>query len=378
NSPFRLNLHVRDLGHTIMFGPTGAGKSTALGILVAQLRRYEGMTIFAFDKGQSLYALTSACGGQHYTIAGDEEELNFCPLQHLETSGDQAWALDWIDTILALNGVQTSPNQRNGISAALVSMAATGGRSLSDFVASIQDTSIREALLAYTVDGSMGTLLDAEEDGLAFAHESNSESASVTTFEIEDLMNLENRWVLPILLYLFRRIERALKGQPACIVLDEAWLVLDHPVFREKIREWFKVLRKANCALILATQNLSDAANSGIFDAILESTATKIYLPNVYARNPETAAVYLKMGLNRQQLEIIASATPKRDYYLVSEKGSRLFNFEIGPLAMAFVGVSDKETVAQIRVLEKQFGSEWVDFWLKSKKLSLDNTMEIH
>lgn len=368
NSPFRLNLHVRDLGHTIMFGPTGAGKSTALGQIVAQLLRYEGMTIFAFDKGLSLYALTSACGGQHYTIAGDAEKLNFCPLQHLETQGDRAWALDWIDTVLALNGIQTTPAQRNGISDALSSMATTGGRSLSEFVASIQDIAIREALHAYTVDGPMAMLLDAEQDGLSLAGET-----SLTTFEIEDLMNLGEKWVLPILLYLFRRIERSLKGQPAFIFLDEAWLLLDHPVFREKIREWFKVLRKANCALFLATQNLSDAANSRIFDTILESTATKIYLPNVYARNPETAAVYLKMGLNSQQIELIASATPKRDYYLVSEKGCRMFNFAIGPLAMAFVGVSDKDTVAQIRVLEKTYGPNWVEHWLESKNLSLND-----
>lgn len=367
NSPFRLNLHVRDLGHTIMFGPTGAGKSTALGQIVAQLLRYEGMTIFAFDKGLSLYALTSACGGQHYTIAEDTS-LNFCPLQHLNKPEDRAWALDWIDTVLALNGVQTTPAQRNGINDALSSMATTGGRSLSEFVASIQDIAIREALHAYTVDGPMAMLLDAEQDGLSLAGET-----SLTTFEIEDLMNLGEKWVLPILLYLFRRIERSLKGQPAFIFLDEAWLLLDHPVFREKIREWFKVLRKANCALFLATQNLSDAANSRIFDTILESTATKIYLPNVYARNPETAAVYLKMGLNSQQIELIASATPKRDYYLVSEKGCRMFNFAIGPLAMAFVGVSDKDTVAQIRVLEKTYGSNWVEHWLKSKNLSLND-----
>ena len=32
-----------DIGHAIMFGPTGAGKSTHLAMLVAQLRRYREM-----------------------------------------------------------------------------------------------------------------------------------------------------------------------------------------------------------------------------------------------------------------------------------------------------------------------------------------------
>jgi len=97
NSPFRLNLHVRDLGHTILFGPTGNGKSTHLALLAAQLRRYSGMSIFAFDKGMSLYPLTKATGGNHFTVAGNNDSLSFCPLQFLETRNDRAWAMEWID-----------------------------------------------------------------------------------------------------------------------------------------------------------------------------------------------------------------------------------------------------------------------------------------
>ena len=115
-TPFRLNLHVRDLGHTFMFGPTGAGKSTHLGIIAAQLRRYAGMSIYAFDKGMSMYPLaagiraaTKGKSGLHFTVAADDDRLAFCPLQFLETKGDRAWAMEWIDTILALNGVNTTP-----------------------------------------------------------------------------------------------------------------------------------------------------------------------------------------------------------------------------------------------------------------------------
>ncbi len=82
SAPFWLNLHVRDIGHTIMFGPTGAGKSTHLGMLVAQLRRYQDMSIFFFDKGHSIYPLAMATGGDHYTVGGDGDELAFCPLQY--------------------------------------------------------------------------------------------------------------------------------------------------------------------------------------------------------------------------------------------------------------------------------------------------------
>jgi type IV secretion system protein VirB4 len=362
-SSFRLNLHVRDLGHTFLFGPTGAGKSTHLGILAAQLRRYAGMSLFCFDKGLSMYALTKAVGGQHFSVAADDERLAFCPLQFLETKGDRAWAIEWLDTVLALNGVITTPEQRNDIATAINSMYQSGARTLSEFSTSVQDRSIREAIRQYTIDGSMGHLLDAEHDGLALA--------SFNTFEIEELMNLGEKYALPVLLYLFRRIERSLKGQPAAIILDEAWLMLGHPTFRAKIREWLKVLRKANCFVLMATQSLSDAANSGILDVIVESTATKIFLPNPHARDEDTAELYHRMGLNDRQIEILATAIPKQQYYYVSEKGRRLYELALGPIALAFVGASDKESIAVIKQLEAKYGERWPLEWLAARGVRL-------
>lgn len=364
-TPFRLNLHVRDLGHTFMFGPTGAGKSAHLALIAAQLRRYAGMSIYAFDKGLSLYALTRAVGGQHYAVASDDGRLAFCPLQFLESRGDRAWAMEWIETLLALNGVEATPAQRNEIGHAILSMQRSGARTLSEFSVTIQDEAIRQAIRQYTVDGAMGHLLDAEEDGLALA--------DFTTFELEELLALGEKYALPVLLYLFRRIERSLSGQPAAILLDEAWVMLGHPVFRAKIREWLKVLRKANCLVLMATQSLSDAANSGLLDVIVESTATKIFLPNVFARDPDTAALYRRMGLNTRQIEILATAVPKRQYYYVSESGHRLYELALGPIALAFVGATDKASVAAIQRLEARVGERWVHEWLAARGLTIND-----
>ncbi|HEK2843862.1 TPA: VirB4 family type IV secretion/conjugal transfer ATPase [Proteus mirabilis] len=375
STPFRLNLHVRDLGHTFMFGPTGAGKSTHLAIIAAQLRRYAGMSIYAFDKGMSMFPLaaginsaTKGKSGLHFTIGADDEKLAFCPLQFLETKSDRAWAMEWIDTILSLNGVITTPAQRNDIATAILSMHESGARTLSEFTLTVQDLEIREALRQYTVDGSMGHLLDSQEDGLSLS--------DFTVFEIEELMDLGEKFALPVLLYLFRRIEKSLKGQPAVFILDEAWLMLGHDAFRAKIKEWLKVLRKANCAVLMATQSLSDAANSGILDVIVESTATKIFLPNVFARDEDTSSLYKRMGLNSRQIDILATAIPKRQYYYVSENGRRLYDLALGPLALAFVGASDKESIASIKQLQNKYGHEWVNEWLNNRGIDINNYLE--
>ena len=375
-TPFRLNTHVRDVGHTFVFGPTGSGKSTLLGAMIAQARRYRGMTLYCFDKGLSLYPLARAAGARHFTVSADahldshlkpglsQSNLSFCPLQFLDSQSDRAWAMEWIDALLALNGLVTTPAQRNEIGLAIAAMHKTGSKTLSEFYTLIQDAAVRETLKVYTVEGAMGHLLDAQEDGLHLS--------DFTVFEIEELMNLGDRYALPVLLYLFRRIETSLKGQPAMIVLDEAWIMLGHKVFREKIREWLKVLRKANCMVLMATQSLTDAAHSGILDVIVESTATKIFLPNVYARDQDTAALYRRMGLNERQIEILATAVQKRHYYYVSEKGRRLFELALGPLALAFVGSTDKESIATIKELEARHGNNWVREWLAMRGLDLN------
>lgn len=370
NSPFRVNIDVRDLGHTIMFGPTRAGKSTHLAILAMSWRRYSNARLFTFDKGMSMYPSCKAAGGAHYVVAGAGEKLAFAPLSNLVTRSRRAWAMGWIDDLLALNGLKTTPEQRNLIAETIIEMGTVEekeGRpgTLSEFTAKVQDINIRAALKDYTIDGLMGHLLDAEEDQLSIS--------DFITFEIEHLMDLGDRYALPVLLYLFMRIQEALDGRPTLIILDEAWLMLGHDVFREKIREWLKTLAKKNCRVLMATQNLSDASQSGILDVIVESTATKIYLPNMYARDEAATALYLRMGLNLRQIEIIATAQQKRDYYLVSEKGRRLYSLALGPLALSFVGATGPDDIAIIKKLEEQHGDSWVHVWLRDRGLSLDN-----
>lgn len=365
NSPFRLNLHVRDLGHTIMFGPTRAGKSTHLGLIALQWRRYHSARIYVFDKGLSMYPACKAVGGDHYIIANANEKLAFAPLQFLDTQNDRAWAMEWIDTVLALNNVFTTPAQRNEIGNAIMSMHKNGDKTLSAFSITVQDESIREALKQYTVDGLMGHLLDALEDGFGLS--------DFMTFEIEALMNLGEKFALPVLLHLFRRIEESLDGRPTLIILDEAWLMLAHPVFCSKIQSWLDSMAKKNCTVLMATQHLSHAINSGIFDVIVESTATKIFLPNVNARDKSTAEGYVRMGLNEKQIDILAMAVPKRDYYYVSEKGQRLYSLALGPLALAFVGHTDKDSLAIIQALEARHGRDWVHEWLRTLGLSLNH-----
>ena len=359
STPFWFNIHVGDLGHTLIFGPTGAGKSTLLATLAAQFRCYENSRIYAFDKGMSMFPLCLGSGGTHYNI-GNSDQLSFAPLQRIDSEAERAWAEEWIASLMELQQITVMPLHRNAIHAAMLDLSAQPDnlRSLTSFYHIVQDNQIKDAIQHYTAQGAMGRLLDADTDDLTLS--------PFMVFEIEDLMNLGDKNLIPVLTYLFHRIETSLDGTPTILVLDEAWIMLGHPVFRVKIREWLKVMRKANCAVILATQSLSDAKNSGILDVLAESRPTKIFLPNITATQEAQRELYVGMGLNETQINIIARATPKRDYYVVSPLGRRQVQLALGPKTLAFVGSSDKESIARIQELEAEYGSGgWQYEWLR-------------
>ncbi|MDR2990732.1 MAG: hypothetical protein LBU72_02135 [Burkholderiaceae bacterium] len=149
----------------------------------------------------------------------------------------------------------------------------------------------------YTLRGAGGKLLDAETDALR--------EDRFQAFELEHLMQKGEQQLLPTLLYLFRRLEQRLNDQPTLLLLDETWRMLDHPVFRQKIVEWLKVLRKRNAAVVFSTQSLADLNRAGIADVVFESCPTKILLANAEAVTDNVRPLYERMGLNDRQIQIL-------------------------------------------------------------------------
>ena len=362
-TPFRVNLHVSDLGHTLMCGPSGAGKSTALGLIVAQWFRYPRAQAFAFDKGHSLFVLTKAADGEFYDLAGEKTDLAFCPLKDIDSDADLTWAIAWLEDLCTLNGLVVTPKHRNALTAALQQLRLSPSRTLTELSANVQDLEVREALQFYTLAGPLGHLLDADEDLLS--------DGRFLTFETESLLQLDDKAVIPVLLYLFRRIEKRLDGSPTLVTLDEAWAYLRHPVFRERLRDWLKTLRRKNGIVLLATQNLSDICKSEISDVILEMCPTKILLPNAEAKNPASKDFYDRIGLNSRELEVIQTSIPKQHYYFISPLGRRLISLGIHNVALSFVGVNGREERQLVEDLVQQDPSGWQSAWLRRRAIAL-------
>ena len=360
-TPFRVNLHVSDLGHTLVVGPSGAGKSTALGLIAAQWFRYPRAQVFAFDRGYSIWMLTRAVGGEFYDLAGPKTELAFCPLKDIGGESDLQWAVGWIEVLCELNGLKFGPRHRNAVSEAMLRLRLSPTRTLTELSAEVQDTEIRDALQHFTVMGPMGQLLDADHDMLG--------AGRFLSFETENLMQLDDKAVIPVLLYLFRRIEQRLDGSPTLVLLDEAWSYVRHELFRTRLRDWLKTMRRKNAAVLMATQQISDIAKSDIADVVLENCPTKILLPNAEARNPGSREFYQRIGLNDRELEILQVSIPKQHYYVVSPLGRRLVDLGVGKVALSWVGVNGREERQIVEGVMGHFPDSWREEWLRLKGL---------
>ena len=367
-TPFRLNIHDSDVGHTLVFGPTGAGKSVLLGLLAAQFRRYAGAQVFVFDVGYSIWTLATAAGATHHDLAaGRPDSLRLQPLAAIDEPTERAWAADWLETLVALQGVTVTPPLRFRIDRALDLLARNNPvhRTLTELTVQVQDAELAAALRPYTVAGHCGQLLDANCEDLR--------SGDFEVFELKHLLALDDRIAVPVLLYLFRCVERRVGARPTLIEIDEAWMPLMHSLFGPRIHQWLLTLRKQNAAVVLATQSPAQLERLPFRHTIVNSCPTKIYLPNPDAITAGQVDLYRELGLNVREIESIARAVPKRHYYFKSPRGSRLFELGLGPVAMAFLTGQRNQTLDETRRSVQALAERerhWPETWLASLGLS--------
>ena len=218
STPFRFSIHVGDVGHTLVVGPTGAGKSVLLALMALQFRRYAQAQVFTFDFGGSIRAAAIAMGGDWHDLGGgltegSADSVALQPLSRIDEAVERAWAADWIVAILMRESIQVTPEVKELIWTALSSLASApiGERTLTGLSVLLQSNDLKQALQPYCVGGPYGRLLDAESEQLGVA--------TVQAFETEGLIGTAA--APAVLAYLFHRIEDRLNGEPTLIIVDE-------------------------------------------------------------------------------------------------------------------------------------------------------------
>jgi type IV secretion system protein VirB4 len=347
-TPFFLNLNPRDVGHTTVWGPTGAGKSTFMNLLELQFLKYPRSRVIVLDKGRSARQPCMAAGGRYYEPGSGG--VTFQPLVELESDSECTWAMEFVETLLELQQVTVTPGLGAAITEGITLMRNTPRkqRTLTTFcqVANYLDPEtkrpvFKESLRPYCLGGKYGSIFDAAETGINL-------DTRFLVLEMEQLMNMGEAAVAAALSYIFHFIEKRFTGELTLLVLDEAWLFLRHPLFREKIEEWLKTLRKKNVFVVFATQDVSDAVKSPLCTTLVQQCHTKIFLADPMAETRVMAEAYRTFGLADAEINAISRAHMKRDYLYTSPLGTRLFQLDLGEVTLGLIANPDQDMLDEL------------------------------
>ncbi|MDK3075417.1 type IV secretion system protein B4 [Sedimentitalea sp. JM2-8] len=302
------------VGHSLVLGRTGTGKTLTTAFLAAQSQRV-GTRLFFFDKDRGLEMAVRALGGIYHEVrAGVPTGLN--PLATEIDERGRAWLSDWLGTLLATKRAFTGEQSRH-VQAA-VRQNADAGTSLQTFESfetlfrSLDDGGELQARVAeWAPGGRYGWVFAAPTAGPALALEGD-----IVGFDMTEILDMATER-MAVLSYIFRQIERVVEDRrPTLIVLDEAWKLLDDPYFGARLENWLVTLRKMNCVVIMMTQYPSQLRDTRVGKTIVETVPTQILFPNdratpedyAFLRVSEKEAALLTQPTVGQRIALVRSA----------------------------------------------------------------------
>ena len=306
--PYFFNFHQSDLGNFTVIGPSGTGKTVILNFLLAQARKFTPKIVF-FDKDRGSELFIRAIGGRYDVLRpGAAAGLN--PLQLPPTPANRQFLVNWITLLAGGADGEELALIRDAVDANfdqlfadrrlrhIIELFRGGRRPRAD--------DLWSRLRPWWGDGERAWLFDNPLDLI-------DAQAETIGFDMTQLLD-DPVSRTPAMMYLFHRVEERLDGSPSIIIVDEGWKALDDDVFVGKIKDWEKTIRKRNGLVGFATQSAQDALESRIASAVIEQSATQIFLPNPKAR----AADYIEgFGLTEHEYELVRALPDSAHCFLI-------------------------------------------------------------
>jgi len=355
-TPFFFNFHNGDLGNFSVIGPSGSGKTVVMNFLAAQAQKFNPRTVL-FDKDRGAELFVRGIGGRYDRIYAGEPS-GFNPLALPDTPANRAFLRDWLGVMLKAEGPEELQTVSHAVDAAYENDASL--RRLRNFRELLSGTrrpepgDLADRLSAWIHGGEHAWLFDNEIDKLDL-------DRKTLGFDMTAL--LENpRLRTPTMMYLFHRIEERLDGEPTMILIDEGWKALDDEVFAARIRDWLKTLRKRNALVGFATQSARDALESRISTALVEQTATMVFMPNSRARPEDYCDGF---GLTQHELALIRTLPAHSRCFLVRQPdASVVVRLDLSGAPEVLTILSGRESsVRRLDLLREAVGDDPADWF---------------
>jgi type IV secretion system protein VirB4 len=324
-TPYYFNLHAGDVGHALMLGATGSGKSFSMSFTIQSVQKYDPLT-FIFDLGGSYESLTRAFGGTYLNVGLKSPGFTINPFSLEPTPENMNFLYLFLRVLIEAGGrYELTPDDEKALFAAIERAYKLPAeiRTLTNFASILGP--LRERLHRWTQAGQFGYLFDNATDTLTFSR--------FQTFNFDGWSDYPDI-LEPLLFYVLQRASSEIEKPTntatfKVFVIDEAWIFLKNKTIRDWIIRAEKTWRKKNAAMILATQSVVELATSDMLHIVNESCPTKIFLANPNIDRKLYAEVF---QLNDTQLELLESLVPKRELLVIQPRGTKKLVLEVDPL----------------------------------------------
>jgi type IV secretion system protein TrbE len=360
---FKGSLHWHDMGHSLILGSSGTGKSTLLLFLAASQLRYKDSQVFAFDYKRSMMPFTYGINGEHYDIGSDN--TIFQPFAEVNTLRGFDFAVEWVRLICELNNLHLTSEHigaiHDGVSA--LRELPTKLRTMHAFYVHVSGVNpeVAEIFKAYQGQDTLkAKVFSADQDRIKLNR--------FNVFEMSEVMDKGETTVIPVLKYLFYKIVAQLDGRPTTIIIEEAWMAFSNPTFSKELAKWLDTMRKLNVNIVLVTLNVAQVAKSSIKDTLLQQCVTTILTPNFKLdKDQQVRDAYTEFGLTTKQLNILSRAQARRQYYFMNPDGCKLFNLDMDDFVVskAFFCRISIEDLLKAKELKKYYQEHFAKKWLE-------------
>ena len=364
--PYDFNTHAADLGHAVVIGGSGSGKTTVMSLLTAQFQKFFPCQTFIFDKDYSMSLLTVLLGGTSMDLANTaNSKIKINPVFRMLTDGEDLALQRWLDVLISSNGGEVLSAEDKEILNAAIQQLKTMHPSrwrLSMLYSLLSGTNKRVALkLSPYVDRT-------DEEGGSFAKGAFSDffDNAEDSFNLTAIVCMETGKLLqtaeiaaPFMDYAFYCIEKKLDGQtPTFIYVEESWYMLANPIFEDKINDWLRTFRKKRAFVVFATQSPEELQRLKSWAAFVANVPTRIFLPSINDSIASTAHIYRALfNLNDAQLQLLASAVPKRDYLLLKPGMTRLVQASMPEVLIAINEGTARRDIRDMAIEASERGS---------------------
>ena len=326
-TPYFFNYHIEHNGHTAIIGPKGVGKTVLLNFLLSESQKFNPKLYF-FDRDRGAEIFLRSLEAEYYfmerRVVHESENQDrpafhqlpkMNPLSLPDTPQNRSFLLVWLDALLRADkfyrpemSEEFWPDFQKALD--YIFSLPPEQRYLNPLIDYLKEYAPKCATKMYGwySSGDLARWFDHPEDELDVA------SNRKIGFEMGVLMEQHPRAAPAVIAYLLHRIAEQLTGEPAIIVLDEAWDMMDNPIFSGRMGSWLEGLRSRNAIAIMATEKAEEVVSSPLSAAIMQQVATQIYMPNSQAQAQEYARIF---GLTSIEIEYLAKMSLKHRQFLL-------------------------------------------------------------